>query len=506
MKKIFDTDRRIKLGLWGLGRGLGISGPAKLVNMDVVAGCDFNPELRAKFKEQYPDAVCTADENEFFNLDLDAVLIATFLPDHAKHAIRYLESGRHVMCEVSAFQTPGDGVKLVEAVEKSGKVYMMLETFGFIKDQFYIHDLYEQGFFGEFIYGEFEYLHESRALNYGYNSQLIQPFEPGYAAHPWRSGLNHHHYCTHSLGTAMFITGLRPEAVSAMPCNGVHFPGGLYSDAPVVCPSFVKMSNGGVVRNLMGATTNDYKRGFRMWGTKAGVEHFRDLKIRTGGSGSNGILCDIKSRCKDLGDYVSEWGFGGNNAWAFYFFVRNIFEGIPCPMNIYESCDVTMTGLMAQRSADQNGKLLTVPDFRDPAQREQFRNDFEKPFYFDPQKIFPEGHDPAISGNFNRTMIELYPYEEGGLPLFDNVYDGMKIYDQILNDDAKLKIRDAASRLIREMPALAESCQMAKKIMQAYPDCIAGKSLATIFATHDLELLTDPERVIAEVRAWIEKL
>ena len=100
----------------------------KELNIDVVAGCDFNDEIRERFHKECPDAMVTADENEFLSYDMDAVLVATFFTAHADHAIKALEAGYHVMSEVTSFFTPADGVRLVEAVEKSGKIYNLLEN------------------------------------------------------------------------------------------------------------------------------------------------------------------------------------------------------------------------------------------------------------------------------------------------------------------------------------------------------------------------------------------
>ena len=157
MGKFFDTDRKIRLGIWGLGRGGTFMNAANALNYEIVAGCDYNPIIRDQFKEKCPDAFITDDEEEFLNTPMDAVLIATFFISHAEHTIRALEKGLHVMCEVTSFFTPAEGVKLVEAVERSGKVYNLLENYPFTRDNMYLAKLYREGFFGEFQYAEFEY-------------------------------------------------------------------------------------------------------------------------------------------------------------------------------------------------------------------------------------------------------------------------------------------------------------------------------------------------------------
>lgn len=61
MKSIFKTDRRIKLGIWGLGRGLSFYNSLRALNFDIVAGCDFNPHMRDRFAEMNPGALTTDD-------------------------------------------------------------------------------------------------------------------------------------------------------------------------------------------------------------------------------------------------------------------------------------------------------------------------------------------------------------------------------------------------------------------------------------------------------------
>ena len=122
------------------------------------------------------------------------------------------------------------------------------------------------------MYGEFEYLHECRALCYGYNTPNRPAVEPGNTAHSWRSWLNFHYYATHSLGPLMQITDLRPVRVSALP-EAVSLPGYLpESGMSKPCPSVIEMSNGGLMRNLTGAATGDYHAGKRIWGTRASAE------------------------------------------------------------------------------------------------------------------------------------------------------------------------------------------------------------------------------------------
>ena len=504
MKKIFNTDKRIKLGIWGLGRGSSFVYAASFLNIDVVAGCDVHPEIRERFQKTVPNAFCTADEKEFLSCDMDAVLVATYLPDHANHVIRVLESGRHVMCEVTAFQTPADAVRLVEAVEKSGKVYNLLENYPFTRENMYLQKLWREGFFGDFLYGEFEYLHEIRTLSYGYNTYPKSlPVEPGWAVHRWRSILNYHHYCTHSLGPAMYITGLRPESVSAVhdevTMSG-FLEGGHHASAK---PSIIKMSNGGLLRNLMGSTTNDYHTGIRLWGTRAGAEKLHGLKLRVGGSGSGGLFLSVDPKWNDLGELAQEAGHGGGDFWELYFFAREILTGEPAPWNIYAACDVTMAGLMAIRSEKRNGELVKIPDMRKAEDRELCRGDHGDPSStLNTSDVFPAGHETALAGQFTRVMTELYPHGNGGLILFNNVMDGIRIYADLRDAESKLQVRNSVGKLIRELPELAANIELAQKIQQRYPDSKPGHTIARVLSEQDLPKILNYKQTIQELEDW----
>ena len=77
--RVFDTDKRIRLGIWGLGRGMSFYSTCAMLNVDVVAGCDYNEQTRKRFLEANPGAFVTADAAEFLAQDLDSVTPAKVL-------------------------------------------------------------------------------------------------------------------------------------------------------------------------------------------------------------------------------------------------------------------------------------------------------------------------------------------------------------------------------------------------------------------------------------------
>jgi hypothetical protein len=78
-------------------------------------------------------------------------------------------------------------------------------------------------------------------------------------------------------------------------------------------------------------------------------------------------------------------------------------------IDVYEALDMFLPGLFAYRSILNGGKPMPIPDLRDKAQRELWRND-------------TACTDPRIAGDM------LLPTTSGGTPdIDDGVYDYVKM-------------------------------------------------------------------------------
>ena len=495
MSEIFDTDKKIRLGVWGLGRGSSLIRTADKFNIEIVAGCDINPIMQEKFRNMCPEAFITDNADEFLSYPMDAVLIATFIQDHARHAIRALEAGLHVMSEVTSFMTPAEGVQLVEAVEKSGKVYQLLENYPFTKENMFLSDLWSKGFFGEFMYGEFDYFHECRMLCYGYNTPGYPAVEPGNTAHSWRSWLNFHYYATHSLGPLMQITDLRPVRVSALP-EAVALPGYLpESGMSKPCPSIVEMSNGGLMRNLVGAATGDYHAGKRIWGTRASAESLgHDLIIKTGAAGKSMDL-RVQPEWPALAEIANTAGHGGGDFWELYYFARQILTGETAPWDIYKSSDVTLAGIMAVRSQEQGGMPVEIPDFRKKEVRDRYRNDNTMQEHFDPAKIFPaDAGDDSL--RFNSLMLELI--QDG--TLWRKVWDGALLWKNIKNDTGKVSVLKAVEELQERLENIPGHIAEAQALIAKYSGASAVEALKGIMSIYEADLSGDLAAKLQQLR------
>ena len=156
--------KKLRVGVYGTWRGCVL---ARLFSehsdVEIVAGCDQDERhLMNLFASRFGQAHICEDYDELLAQEFDILILATYCPDHGPQAVRALEAGKHVLSEVQAFHTPAEGVALVEAVERTGRRYMLAENFGYMRDCLEIGRLYREGTLGEFVYGEADYAHSVR--------------------------------------------------------------------------------------------------------------------------------------------------------------------------------------------------------------------------------------------------------------------------------------------------------------------------------------------------------
>ena len=109
--------------------GLGYWGPNLARNFDALADlawiCDADGAAVERARGRFPQARATTDFNELLADDaLDAVVVATPVPTHAKLARRALQAGKHVLVEKPPAMTGAEIDELVALAEERGLVLM----------------------------------------------------------------------------------------------------------------------------------------------------------------------------------------------------------------------------------------------------------------------------------------------------------------------------------------------------------------------------------------------
>jgi predicted dehydrogenase len=110
-------------------------------------------------------------------------------------AVAALGAGKHVFCEQTAAYTLPDCERIVKAVKRTGKSYMMGENYCYFH---YVREwkkLVDQGKLGHIYYAEGEYVHE--IIDLLVNEQTGQYY--------WRHERPPIWYCAHTLGPILML-------------------------------------------------------------------------------------------------------------------------------------------------------------------------------------------------------------------------------------------------------------------------------------------------------------
>ncbi len=398
----------IKIGMIGLGAfgsgfaDLFMSHPA----VDSIALCDVDPERikqfteKASWQKKIDIAACNTSIDEFLKTDMDAVVVMTQPWLHAPQCIQVLESGKSVYSAVPLIRLPdGDEildwcVKLRDAVEKSGRHYMLGETTCFRPQATYCRKKYLEGAFGKITHCEGEYFHDFNDLwkvqERRFTSNSGKPWADELEAYRQRGISNSTmFYPTHSISGPMYVTGNKPVKVS---CFGqkpltefskTYFDKYNFTFANMT--AMFQMDDGSSMRIIEHREASVSREMFRIYGTQASFEGaekisiLQDLWTVLGGK-------DNKERTEKLMDYDEmfeplpeavdqAWqgedfssiygGHGGSHPYLVNEFIDSVVQNRRPEVDVWDACRYMAAGVTANKSAMKDGEPLIVPDFGD---------------------------------------------------------------------------------------------------------------------------------------------
>ena len=373
--------KKVKVGVFGAARGMTmINVMARHPDAELVAICDkYEPLLKKCRKvadETGSQIVCYRNFDEFMQHDMDAVVLANYANEHAPFAIRLLLSGRHVVSEVLPVETPAQAVELVEAVERSGKIYAYAENYCYFSATQEMKRLYRLGEIGEFMHGEGEYVHDCESIwpsiTYGDKDH-------------WRNNMSSTFYCTHSFGPIIAITGTRPIRVVGFETPNVENMARLGYRGGTSGMIIAQMSNGATVKSLHGHLKREPGSiWYSVYGRKGMMESDRwgdgigKVFVYREGNDLTGTEIGYRPKQRintELAKLTA--GHGGSDFYTMHYFLEKIL-GRPDgqeSIDVYQAIDMGLPGLLAYRSILAGNAPMEVPDFRDRSIREKYRDD-----------------------------------------------------------------------------------------------------------------------------------
>ena len=413
----------MKIGVLGAYRGSSMINYCKRVDdAEVVAICDKIPEALEAQRKNAEGLNITFYDNfeDFIKHDMDAVVLANYANEHAPFAIKAMKLGKHVFSEVLPVQTMKEAVELIETVEETGMIYAYGENYCYMPAPYEMKKLYKQDKIGEFEYGECEYIH---------NCESIWPSITYGEKDHWRNNMYSTFYCTHSLGPIIHMTGLRPVLVTGF--EGTKNERNLRKGAKAGAfgIEMVTLENGGIVKSIHGGLYKD-SIWYSVYGSKGRMECGREdakeghiYKIYVNADNFSGEYGGEKLESYNPThgneDKIEGFGHGGSDFYSMYHFVEKI-KGNPDAdiIEVYEAMDMFLPGMFAYRSILDGGVPKEIPNLRDKAVRELWRND-------------TACTDTKVSGD-----MLLPTFSKGTPEIDDSVYDYMKkLWDEECKKD-----------------------------------------------------------------------
>lgn len=374
--------KKLKIGVFGAGRGLALARAlAGHPDACLSAVCDrYTPlldQVRQLADETHSEVTCYDNFDDFFQHDMNAVILANYATEHAPYAVRFLRSGRHVLSEVLPCETMAQAVELVEAAEESGMVYAYAENYCYMDNTFEMWRRTVNGDIGEVLYGEGSYIHDC--------SSIWPSITYGDPAH-WRNHLHANFYCTHSLGPLMTISGLRPIQVTGfeLPPNPDFYRLGHVGGHPAGM-ELVTMENGAVFKSIHGplkAHCLDYA----VYGAKGSICSERGDGSRVSVYRENGKACQGENESYRAEKFISPelvnnsevTGHNGSDFYSTHLFIEKILgreDGKRYSIDVYQAVDMGICGILAYRSVLEGNRPIHVPNLRNRAERDAYRSD-----------------------------------------------------------------------------------------------------------------------------------
>ena len=375
--------RKIKIGVFGAGRGrVFMNYPNEPIGTELVAVCEKNEDRIAGASKQIAgrDVAIYSDFDEFLaHPGMEAVVLANYFNEHGRYAIKALNAGKHVLSECICCETLKEGIELCEAVEKSGKIYMLAENYPYNAMNLEMRRLYESGEIGEAMYAEGEYNHPATGAPHASYPLHDSPDH-------WRVWIPSTYYCTHSIAPLMYITDLMPKSVNALSIalDSNRDKPRTKDDGAV---TLIRMSNGAVFRTF-GTGIPGHSIWYRVHGKSGAMETVRGLgyfgpgQVRVWHEPLH-LVGEYAQTPRErvyypqwpkFADKIASAGHGGGDFWVNYYFAEAIRNNKQPYLNVYRGCAMSAIGLCGWLSALEGGKEIEIPDFADKVAREKFRS------------------------------------------------------------------------------------------------------------------------------------
>ena len=363
---------KLKVGILGLGRGrTHLNNFLKLNDVQVVGAAD---RLEAR-REAQRDAIENAggrlfeEFDELLDAGIDAVVVASNGKLQVEHSCQALQAGVAVLSEIPGGYTLEELVRLRDAVERTGTLYMMAENTCFWDFFRYFRKWVADDRFGPISLAEGEYVHFIPATLETSDGRRLTPRQAiaegiRDTSPSWRADQPPIQYSTHDIGPLLEVLDDRIISVScrSAPWRCPDTP--LRSDGQY---ALFETAKGTLIRILVTLSCNvPSEHRYRIFGVEGGCEWFLHERFgricdrdREHGEGWQKVKIDLAASAAEMAS-----GHGGADGKVARCFVDAVRAGGPSPIDVYRAIEYCLPGIIAAKSAELGGAPLPIPDLR----------------------------------------------------------------------------------------------------------------------------------------------
>ncbi|MBN1435467.1 MAG: Gfo/Idh/MocA family oxidoreductase [Sedimentisphaerales bacterium] len=374
----------IKVGIVGCGRRTCYNVVPKTLaydEYDLRAVCDIRPELCKRAVElareqQKTDVNSYTDYREMFKSEqLDAVIFMLDPDKQIPMACEAMEHGLHVMVEVPLTYSIDDCWKLVTTVERTGKIFMLMEQLrysGYIRAW---RHLIDQGVIGRPLFVEGQYFHYLPGMHYMDDEGMFYSPQEGPnnpdAKLTWRGKYPPIVYLPHELSPMLYAINDRVVRVVGMSSREQSYkhPQLQYADMQA---ALMHTANDVIMRMAVNFGTPDDRTNshwHHIKGTEGSVESPRSAKdtfkmYAEGWQLPNAIDMPWSSQRTNAPAEAINSGHGGLDYYVFAYFADAVLHGVKLDLDVYDAVNTAAPAILAAKSIAENNMPQDVPDFR----------------------------------------------------------------------------------------------------------------------------------------------
>lgn len=372
-----------------------------------VYACDVLPERVDRIMRDFGTARGFTDYDELLESDVDAVAIFTQRWLHGPMTIAALEHGKHVYSAVPMGVSVDEIEQIISLVASTGLTYLTGETSYYYPSVVFCRDQWRRGGFGDFVFGEGEYIHD---MSHGF----YDAFKYSGGA-DWKStaSVPPMYYPTHSLACVLAVTESFATSVSCVGFVDRENDGVFDAEVSRWRNTFSNESalfttaDGGSMRinefRRIGVPNQRPEVRMSLFGTKSSFEQqtgsavwqdldgfrsvFDEITTSSGAAGRSGaendalrqtdvaeaLLATFRSGFAPVHDreravLPAEFdgrhnGHEGSHQFLVNDYVTACVSGRMPVLNAWTAARYTVPGLIAHQSALAGGARLDVPDF-----------------------------------------------------------------------------------------------------------------------------------------------